>query len=197
MGLAARTPNNHVLADESRAEIGDAVLQPAPYDDGRRQRDVIGELAGFAKLKRLGTNRVDAAVCMVRDGVAYEAQRLRDLGALAGLGDGFLDEGAAVAKIGRTTGLTRGRVTMFEADNVVVEYDLGPLRFDDQIEIESTGDGPFSSGGDSGSLIVSAALRGVGLLFAGGDQGGSNGLGLTYANPLRTVLESLQIELLY
>jgi hypothetical protein len=189
--------NNHVLADESRAEIGDAILQPAPYDKGLRPRDVIGELAGFAKLKRLGTNRVDAAVCTVRDGVAYEAQRLRDLGLLAGLGDGFLDEGAAVAKIGRTTGLTRGRVTMFEADNVVVEYDLGPLRFDDQIEIESTGDGPFSSGGDSGSLIVSAALRGVGLLFAGGDQGGSNGLGLTYANPLRAVLESLQIELLY
>ncbi len=189
--------NNHVLADENRGKIGDAVLQPAPYDEGVRPRDVIGELASFVKLKRLRANRVDAAVCTVGDGPAPDARRLHELGALAGLGDGFLDEGAAVAKIGRTTGLTRGRVTMFEADNVVVEYDLGSLRFDDQIEIESTGDGPFSSGGDSGSLIVDAGLRGVGLLFAGSDQGGRNGRGLTYANPLRAILESLKIELLY
>ena len=38
-------------------------------------------------------------------------------------------------------------------------------------------------------------LRGIGLLFAGGDQGGSNGLGLTFANPLRAVLDALKVEL--
>jgi hypothetical protein len=101
-----------------------------------------------------------------------------------------------VAKLGRTTGLTRGRVTAFELDNVVVGYDLGNLRFDDQIEIEGAGTDPFSDGGDSGSLIVDSDLRGVALLFAGGDQGGTNGRGLTYANPLQDVLDHLAVDLL-
>ena len=108
----------------------------------------------------------------------------------------MLDEGDAVAKVGRTTGLTRGRVTAFELDNVEIEFDLGFLRFDGQIEIEGDGDEPFSDGGDSGSLVVNADLCGVGLLFAGGDVGGSNGRGLTYANPLRTVLDALKVDLL-
>jgi hypothetical protein len=33
------------------------------------------------------------------------------------------------------------------------------------------------------------------LLYAGSDQGGANGQGLTYANPLRTVLDALKVEL--
>jgi hypothetical protein len=97
--------------------------------------------------------------------------------------------------VGRTTGLTRGKVTAFEVDNVYVGFDIGTLRFDDQIEIEGEGTGPFSQGGDSGSLIVGEDLRAVGLLFAGSDQGGANGQGLTYANPMSTVLEALKIEL--
>ena len=120
---------------------------------------------------------------------------LRGLGKLSGLGDAFLDEGTEVAKLGRTTGLTRGRVTAFEMDNVVVGYDIGNVRFDDQVEIEGAGDGPFSDGGDSGSLIVGRDKRGVALLFAGSDQGGANGQGLTYANPLRAVLDALKVEL--
>jgi hypothetical protein len=35
--------------------------------------------------------------------------------------------------------------------------------------------GPFSRGGDSGSLVVDADNKAVALLFAGGDQGGANG----------------------
>jgi hypothetical protein len=42
---------------------------------------------------------------------------------------------------------------------------------------------------------VDAALSGVALLFAGSDQGGSNGLGLTYANPIHTVLKALKVTL--
>lgn len=77
-----------------------------------------------------------------------------------------------------TTGLPHGRVTAFKLDNVVVSFDIGNLRFDDQIEIEGAGDGPFSDGGDSGSLIVGRDKRGVALLFAGGDQGGANDQGI-------------------
>jgi hypothetical protein len=56
-------------------------------------------------------------------------------------------------------------------------------------------DGPFSAAGDSGSLIVGRDRRAVALLFAGSDQGGANGRGLTYANPIHSVLQRMNIEL--
>jgi hypothetical protein len=78
---------------------------------------------------------------------------------------------------------------------MVGDYRLGILRFDQQIEIEGDGSDPFSRGGDSGSLIVGKDVRGIGLLFASSDLGGFNGLGLTYANPLRTVLDMFKVSL--
>jgi hypothetical protein len=153
------------------------------------------------KLKKTGINLIDAALAAVAAGVDIDAGLLRAILAgqdrqLAGLGPEFVDEGTVVHKIGRTTGATEGRVTAFDLDNVVVAYDTGNLRFDNQIEIEGSGNAAFSDGGDSGSLIVDGEMRAIALLFAGGDTGGSNGLGLTYANPIRTVLSSLNATLL-
>ena len=54
---------------------------------------------------------------------------------------------------------------------------------------------PFG-GGDSGSLIVDREMRAVALLFAGGETGGTNGLGLTFANPIGAVLSALKAALL-
>ena len=55
-----------------------------------------------------------------------------------------------------------------------------------------------NGGGDSGSLIVTdnEARNPVALLFAGSNQGGSNGRGLTYANPIDAVLNNLSVRLL-
>jgi hypothetical protein len=77
---------------------------------------------------------------------------------------------------------------------VEVAYDAFPaLRFDDQMEIEGFGAGPFSQGGDSGSLIFSSDTRqAVGLLFAGGEEGGAD---VTYANPIGAVLDALDARL--
>lgn len=187
--------NNHVLANENRGKAGDAIVQPGTLDGGLVPGDVVAKLGDFVRLKKRGSNFVDCALGEIADGISMAPTKLKGNGKLSGLGDAFLDEGAEVSKIGRTTGLTKGRVTAFELDNVVVSFDIGNLRFDDQIEIEGSGDGPFSDGGDSGSLIVGRDKRGVALLFAGGDQGGANGQGLTYANPLRAVLDALKMEL--
>ncbi len=89
-----------------------------------------------------------------------------------------------------STALTRGRVTAMELEGVAVAFaQIGVVRFDGQIEIQGN-DGPFSSGGDSGSLIVNVSRRAVGLMFAGTDAG------LTYANPIDVLLASLNAELL-
>jgi hypothetical protein len=86
--------------------------------------------------------------------------------------------------------VTHGKVTAIELDDVVVGYDdeLGELTFDNQIEIQSTGTGPFSRGGDSGSLVYREDGVAIGLLFAGSESGGDNGSGLTYVNPIDAVL---------
>jgi len=188
--------NNHVLANENRCRIGHPILQPGTYDGGTLPRNQVGELGKFVRLERRRANEVDCAVAYVYDDIGCNYRYLGGLGQLADLGPDFLDEGTRVAKVGRTTGITRGRVTAFELDNLVVGFDIGDLVFNNQIEIEGTGTSAFSDGGDSGSLIVNRGRKAVGLLFAGSDQGGSNDQGLTFANPLRAVLDALQVELM-
>ena len=194
-GPAAILSNNHVLANENDAKKGDAILQQAKLDGGNRPADTVAALDKFVKLKYSGVNFVDCAAATVRDDIKTNLTKLRGLGVLKGIGNEFVDEGQRVSKIGRTTGLTHGRVTAFEMDNVVIEYDHGNVRFDNQIEIEGDGSKAFCDGGDSGSLIVGADMRAVALLFAGSDQGGSNGKGLTYGNPIHRVLDTLKMEL--
>ena len=50
--------NNHVVANQTdgrdhRADIGDAVLQPGPYDGGTLDKDVIGHLERFVPVRPL------------------------------------------------------------------------------------------------------------------------------------------------
>jgi len=42
--------NNHVLANSNAAEIGDAILQPGPYDAGRYPDDQIAVLEDFVRI---------------------------------------------------------------------------------------------------------------------------------------------------
>lgn len=181
--------NNHVLADENRARIGDDILHPGPADSGMSPRDRVATLSGFEPLSNVGSNLIDAAVAALLDGIQEDRQTLGRLGALRGVRSSPIEEGDAVFKIGRTTGLTRGRVSAFEVDDVSVDYDMGDVSFDRQIEIEPVDESPFSLGGDSGSLIVDEDLQAVGLLFAGNDAD------VTYANPIDAVLGTLRARL--
>lgn len=192
--------NNHVLANEDHASHGDAVLQRAVADGGRDPEDRIGSLRNRIRLKKSIPNFVDAALADFDAILEHDAGLLRDITGedrrLAGLGPKSFDEGELVHKVGRTTGGTTGRVTAFDLDNVVISYGVGNLRFDGQVEIEGIGAQAFSDGGDSGALVVNDRMEAVGLLFAGSDVGGSNGRGLTYANPIHRVLKDLKAKLL-
>lgn len=213
LGAFARSPrggeyyilsNNHVLANEDDAAGGDDIIQAGTLDGGRRPKDTVGALrASWIRLKKRSPNLVDCALAEIRDGIEFDHLTMRDVNGstttrLLGMSpEGTLDEGIIVHKVGRTTGATTGRVTAYEMDNVVVSYGVGNLRFDKQIEIEGVGNRPFSDGGDSGSLIVDSAFRALALLFAGSETGGTNGRGLTYANPIGTVLSNLKVDLVY
>jgi hypothetical protein len=185
--------NWHVLAGSTDAQAGDVVVQPGPADGGAAPDDRVGTLAALVPLEAGVTQTADAALALLDDPTVvaeYPVGRITETAVAVG--------GEAVGKSGRTTGVTAGRVTAIELDDVVVGYGggLGALRFDDQIEVESTGDGPFSRGGDSGSLVYREDGVALALLFAGSETGGSNGSGLTYCNPIDTVLKGLGATLL-
>jgi hypothetical protein len=181
--------NNHVLANEDLAKSGDEILQPGSFDHGVSPADVCAHLESAIALKPSG-NLVDAAIALVAEGIGGDPTALTGLGRLAGVRTQPLADEERVYKVGRTTQLTEGRVSAFDVDNLPVEFDRGVITFDQQIEISPVpGAGPFSLGGDSGSLIVDEELRAVGLLFAGND------LDVTYANPISTVLALLGVEI--
>lgn len=53
--------NNHVLANENRCTIGDAVLQPGTVDGGRKAMDRVATLHKFIALTKSKTNLLDSA----------------------------------------------------------------------------------------------------------------------------------------
>jgi hypothetical protein len=88
-----------------------------------------------------------------------------------------------VKKNGRTTQATVGRITDINVNISVGGYPCGAAQFRNQIGIPGIGGNPFSRGGDSGSLIVTAnSNQPVALLFAGRTDNS-----LTFANPIEIV----------
>ncbi|HLM04214.1 MAG TPA: hypothetical protein VK402_03370 [Blastococcus sp.] len=192
-GLAILS-NNHVLAASDAALLGDPALQPGPADGGVAE-DRVATLAAFERFTAGAPNLVDAAVATLDPGIDADPGDLPG-GPLTGPVPGALDidPDEPVEKVGRTTGHTRGRITAVEVDAVAVQYDEVVHRFDDQIEIEGL-TGAFSAGGDSGSVIWRSRDRApTALLFAGSATGGSAGGGVTFANPLATVLRVLAAQ---
>jgi hypothetical protein len=129
-------------------------------------------------------NLVDAAIAkpINQEWVSHDTPFV---GPFAGFGSAQL--GDQVMKVGRTTEYTRGEVVTVEAAVRVSYGTAGVATFDDQFEIESTRDGDFSAGGDSGSVILDGESRIVGLLFAGG-------AGITIANRISNVIGFLNVR---
>ncbi len=179
---------NHVYADEGRADIGDAVIQPGTFDGGSSPNDDIGTLSAFVPIvfSRTAGNKADAAIALTTllgnstpaDG--YGTPRSMTTSASLNL---------RVMKYGRTTGQTRGKVNGINATILVGYGNNRVALFVDQIEIKG---GNFSAGGDSGSLIVVEGgandRKPVALLFAGGR-------GSTFANPIEGVLTGLNVTI--
>ena len=175
--------NNHVLANSNDASIGDAMWQPGAFDGGTAA-DQIGTLAAFRPINFSGGDNVfDGAIARSTTAALWNSTPTDDGYGLPnsvifgdGNGDRVFDDKTQLLnlfaqKYGRTTKLTKGRITGINATvdicyEVLIIFCVKSARFVDQIIIGQSG---FSSGGDSGSLIVTDndARNPVALLFAG------------------------------
>ncbi|MDR7039412.1 hypothetical protein J2X36_004188 [Methylobacterium sp. BE186] len=198
--------NNHVLAATNAGARGDVILQPGRADGGCGSLPTthVAELRDFVPIDFApdAANLVDCAFAPLTNGVGRTTDRVSDPLCLradwsVATVDDLILAGAPVRKVGRTTGYTEGSVLAIGVDNVVVRMPGRTrkiARFDQQFAIAGSA-GAFSSGGDSGSLIFTQEGHPAALLFAGTESGGPQGGGITYANPIQTVLDLLNLDI--
>ncbi len=172
--------NNHVLANSNNARAGDPVLQPGPYDGGKKPADTIAHLTRFIPIHFDNRpNYVDAAIA---ETPFHDISReVYWIGYIKGVST--VKVGSLVQKTGRTTNYTTGKVTAING-TVNVNYGHGNVaKFTKQIITTN-----MSEGGDSGSLLCDMNENAVGLLFGGSSK-------ITIHNDIRYVEKLLDIKI--
>jgi hypothetical protein len=180
-GLNYILSNNHVLARQNAAAIGEDIGQPGRYDSVPRCNvnypNIVADLSQFQRIRFsfFANNRIDAAIAQIRSGIAFSCET--ECGYTPGSTSATATVGMAVKKCGRTTELSTGTVTGVNV-TVLVGYGSKRARFTGQIQFTN-----ISSAGDSGSLIVTnnGHNNPVALLFAGSST-------TTIGNPINEVL---------
>jgi len=174
--------NNHVLANPNKAKRGNAILQPGPYDGGKKPKDIIAYLERWIEIRfNNEANLVDAALARPKEYKLVKTE-IMEIDIPQGITKAKL--GMLIQKSGRTTGHTVGKIKDISA-TVKVNYDDKVALFRNQILTTN-----ISQGGDSGSLVLDMKAKAVGLLFAGSEV-------VTIVNPISEVLRALDIELFY
>src|ERR1700676_167598 len=200
--------DNHILARSDAGTVGDAIVQPGLIDTPTcttAGTNTVANLTQFSNLQATPPQNLDAAIAQVVAGKVDPAGKIVYLGATvdangvpvadapqggAGLPTSSVAVGRAVAKSGRSTGLSCSTV---EATNIstsvayTVNCDGTGTKFTapytNQIGVVG---GDFSGQGDSGSLIVTQDTdTPVALLYAGSDID-------TVGNPVADVLNFFQ-----
>jgi hypothetical protein len=169
------------------AITGDPIIQPGLVDVSCNSANAqnVGTLV---KLSSLPNNNVDCAVAQVIPGMVSTSGAILEIGTISSTTVGA-SLNQAVKKSGRTTGLSRSKISGLNA-TISVAYDNecagGPAftkTFTGQIVIANSRSG-FLNSGDSGSLMVEDIAtnpRAVGLLYAGSSTS-------AIANPIGEVL---------
>jgi hypothetical protein len=194
--------NSHVFAndiaasatDPDVAQIGDPIVQPALIDVYCYQitDDQIGTLSTLTSL--VPATNVDAAAAEVITGKVQTNGSILEIGVLSS-STVAASVGKKVKKSGRTTGLTRSKVSGINATvNVGYEDECNgqpfTVQYTGQILITNRGS-RFLGSGDSGSLLVEDVKtnpHAIGLCYAGSST-------IAVANPIDDVLNYLGDEL--
>jgi hypothetical protein len=189
--------NNHVLANSNAAQIGDAILQPGPYDGGRFPEDHIANLEAFIPISFTG----GPSGCTTAAGIANLLNSIaKAMGSDARLlaittqaEDNLVDAAIArplnpadvkdeILEIGPLSGVGSGELGMaIKKSGRTTALTTGEIQQVDVTANVQYGDnkiarftdqllaGAMSQGGDSGSAVLDTQNRLIGLLFAGSD----------------------------
>jgi len=204
--------NNHVIADTNDAQIGSDLIQPSSADSDRAnycgeleryvkinfkenslsKPGILSKLCQFfsslfggdsssSKVLEndLKYNQVDCALGELRS-CSTKVNEVLKVGKIKGIRKPEL--GMSVKKVGRSSGVTEGRIIQMDA-TIEVGFSFGrKAMFEDQIVTT-----PISSPGDSGSVVLDEDNYLVGLLFSGSEK-------VTVLNPIDLVFENLNID---
>jgi hypothetical protein len=178
--------NFHVACVDSTWAVGNTQTQPGRVDGGTCPGNKFGAIA-----RAVLSDHVDGSVISI-DAGKTTACNIVDIGAVKGKNTAAV--GMSIRKRGRTTGLTYGTVTSVDA-TVSINYGdgLGTHTLKNQIRMEAdtAHSTIMSDHGDSGSVVVDANNKVVGLLFAGLDPSHT----VSWANPIQSVLDELNVDL--
>ena len=184
-GAPMALTNFHVACINDGWRVGDRMVQPGIPDGGDPSTQEFGSLTR-AEL----TGNTDGAVITI-DSDQDWAPLVEGAGQVSGTSEAMI--GSAVQKCGRTTGCTFGTVGSIDA-TLSLDYGGGlgvrTLRRQIRVDTELSRSARFSQQGDSGSVVMDAENRVIGLLFGGSSDGST-----TFANPIGVVLFELDVDL--
>jgi hypothetical protein len=158
------------------------------YQPGGRDRqpgdEPVATTLCYIRLSRQSPNGTEAA--LARPHIPELVSALHPLGPVRGVCS-RLTVGQPLVKVGRSTGLVRGRIVALDWRGSV-RFKHGRAPFAGQLLIE--GDGPVSVDGDSGSVWLTEAGDAAALSFASIRRGT-----VSVSTPIRRVFDRLGVEL--
>jgi hypothetical protein len=203
--------NNHVTGGCSHSQVGLPVLAPGVLDVAANLLPPF-TLGFHAQVLQMFpgdggnvdvTENTDAAIFKIANPAQVSSYQ----------GDNYdtptevipPEENMMVEKVGRTTRHTVGRIVGRELLPVRVNVSAANHNYQavilfPEVFVVHGEDGPFSMGGDSGSLVVNRKIDGtlaaIGLLFAGGSDTKAPGNYRTFVLPIGPILDRFGLTLL-
>ncbi len=208
--------NNHVLANSNDAEIGDAILQPGPFDGGSFPQDHLANLTQFVPIsfeeEPSECSFANAVISIFNLGCKVINSNTRYRVAKVQAADNLVDAAIAtplnaadvqdeILNIGPLQGTAQGELGMaIKKSGRTTGFTTGEIQqIDVTADVQYGGGriarftdqllaGAMSQGGDSGSAVLNDNNRLVGLLFAGSDT-------TTIINRIEHVFSALGVSL--
>ena len=208
--------NNHVLANSNAADIGDAVLQPGPFDGGSFPQDHFANLTQFVPIsfqgEPSGCQFANAVISVFNLGCRVIGSNTRYQVTKVQADDNRVDAAIAtplnpadikdeVFNIGPIQGTVSGELGMaIKKSGRTTGFTTGEIQ---QVDVTANVQygagqvavftdqllaGAMSQGGDSGSAVLDDNNRLTGLLFAGSES-------TTIINRIENVFSSLGVSL--
>lgn len=188
-GRVGLLSNAHVLSPGAAGEVGNDVWQPGGLDGGS---EIVASVTVSLPMLAHVVNPIDAAAAALGDEVEFDLDVLVLDEPL--LGTASPVPSTAVAKVGRTTGLTFGNILGIDA-RIPMTYGNRRIHLRGLMLTEGEA-ARFSKPGDSGSIVFGRQDRLAYGLHVGSNQSADTSrLPLAVAHPIEDVLAGLGAQL--